>query len=279
MFLHRHFDDGHVKEEMPEDLEPIVHVPTRNGERIAVYVATRNMYGDMVTAMKSLLCHSNVDKIVCLVEDDVFPLEIPKDIVTINVSGQQYFPANGPNARNHWTYMCLLRAVFDKIFPDFGVILSIDNDTAVVDDISDLWDIDMTDYYYAGVPDTGIYRPNGQPKYINGGVMLCNLDLLRANGIGDKMQAALNSRYYQFAIQDTIDYFCAKRIKIIPLRYNESCVTGRTNNPAIAHFVGIDKFSRGINAERKYMYDAYRSMTWQEVKACREERYGKKLHL
>ena len=275
MMLHRHFN-GTRTTAVPVE-EPMVKVPFRKGERAAVYVATRNMYEDMVTAAKSLLCWSDVDRIYFFVEDDVFPLEIPSEIVTINVSGQKYFPPNGPNATTHWTYMSLLRAVLDMIFPEHGLILSIDNDTAVVDDVSGLWDLDMTDYYYAGVPDTGIYRASGQPAYINGGVMMVNLDLIRANHIGEKMMDALNKRCWQYVTQDTIDVFCADHILTIPLRFNESPVTGKTDNPAIVHYAGIDKFGHGMNAERAWIYRKYQNMTWQEVAKCRMERYGKTL--
>ena len=54
--------------------------------RTAVYTGTRNLYPFMVAAAKSLLIHSNVEKIYFLIEDDVFPYELPSEIVTINVS-------------------------------------------------------------------------------------------------------------------------------------------------------------------------------------------------
>ena len=278
MMLHRHFAREQAAVEDKREKHPIIRVPMKNGKKAAVYVATRNMYEDMVTASKSLLCYSDVDIIYFLCEDDVFPIEIPNIIVTMNVSGQTYFPDGGPNTQTHWTYMSLLRAVFDDMFPQHGMILSIDNDTAVVDDISDLWDLDMTDYFYAGVPDTGIYRASGEPLYINGGVMMENLELHRANDIGRKMQQALNTRYYRYVTQDTIDEFCVGHILQIPLRYNESPVTGRTNNPAIVHYAGINKFGYGLNAERAGIYDRYRKMSWDEVASIRKERYGKSLN-
>jgi hypothetical protein len=39
----------------------------------------------MVTAAKSLLIHSNVDKIYFLIEDDNFPYELPPKTTTINI--------------------------------------------------------------------------------------------------------------------------------------------------------------------------------------------------
>lgn len=49
--------------------------------KAAVYTGTKNLYREMVTASKSLLINSDVDKIYLLVEDDEFPLEIPDVIV------------------------------------------------------------------------------------------------------------------------------------------------------------------------------------------------------
>ena len=55
--------------------------------RTAVYTGTRNLYYYMVAAAKSLLAHSNVEKIYFLIEDDTFPYELPPKTSTINVSG------------------------------------------------------------------------------------------------------------------------------------------------------------------------------------------------
>ena len=54
--------------------------------RAAVYCGTRNVYDDMIPSMKSLLIHSNVEKIYFLIEDDKFPYELPPEVECINVS-------------------------------------------------------------------------------------------------------------------------------------------------------------------------------------------------
>ena len=54
--------------------------------RAAVYGGTRNVYERMLPAMKSLLMNSNVEKIYFLIEDDIFPYELPKEAECINVS-------------------------------------------------------------------------------------------------------------------------------------------------------------------------------------------------
>ena len=53
--------------------------------RAAVYCGTRNLYKNMVIAAKSLLIHSNVEKIYFLTEDDSFPLILPPKTENINI--------------------------------------------------------------------------------------------------------------------------------------------------------------------------------------------------
>ena len=105
--------------------------------------------------MKSLLMHSDVNKIYFLIEDDVFPYDLPSEVECINIKGQQWFSADTcPNMKNRCSYMVLLRVVFSQIFPHLDRILTIDNDTIVRDNISELWDLDLEDYYLAGCSET-----------------------------------------------------------------------------------------------------------------------------
>ena len=278
--IHRHLSgmDSNQPEEKRNEPAPLILPRKRkrrkNAEKkAAVYVGTRNVYHEMIPAAKSLLCNSDVDIIYFWIEDDAYPFEIPNEIHTVNVSEYRNLFAGGANYSTHWSYMCLLRAVYDQLIPQHDIILSIDNDTIVVDDISDLWNLDMTEYYYAGVPDRGVYRAPGLPLYINGGVMMINLELQRANNIGEKMKNALNTRYYQYVTQDTMDEFCSGRMLEIPVRYNESIVTGMTDDPAVIHFVGVDKVGGG-NAARRHFWNEYEALNWEDVAEIRKKRYG-----
>ena len=71
--------------------------------KAAVYCGTRNLYADMVTAAKSLLHNTDVDKVYFLIEDDIFTHELPPQIETINVSDQTYFSKDSPNY-NKWGF-------------------------------------------------------------------------------------------------------------------------------------------------------------------------------
>jgi len=45
--------------------------------------------------------------------------------------------------------MVLIRAAYSKIFPDLDRILTIDMDTVVNENISELWELNLDDYYLA----------------------------------------------------------------------------------------------------------------------------------
>jgi lipopolysaccharide biosynthesis glycosyltransferase len=74
-------------------------------------------------------------------------------------------------------YMVLMRSVYSKLFPDLDKILSLDLDTIVTEDISELWELDMSNYFVAGVRDTPEFNKNG--LYVNGGVLFYNLNKIK----------------------------------------------------------------------------------------------------
>ena len=138
--------------------------------RAAVYCGTRNIYQDMIPSMKSLLIHSNVNKVYFLIEDDEFPYPLPPEVECINVSNQQWFHKDGPNYRNTWSYMILLRVALTKLFPNLDKILSLDCDIIIDQNISELWDIQLDNYYIAAVKEPK--KSTSQRIYINTGVVL-----------------------------------------------------------------------------------------------------------
>ena len=84
--------------------------------KAAVYAGTRNIYNRMLAPAKSLLIHSDVDKIYFLIEDDTFPYDLPKEIECINVSEQPWFKNDGPNFVWHQVKSLLVAMLFKPIF-------------------------------------------------------------------------------------------------------------------------------------------------------------------
>lgn len=206
--------------------------------KAACYCGTRNLYADMIPAVNSLLANSDVDKVYLLIEDDAFPYEFPPKVETINVSNQPYFKRDGPNYNQGWTYMVLMRAALHRAFPTISRILSLDVDTIVAKDISELWDLPIDDYYLAAAkePYKSRYR-----TYVNCGVMLLNLDKLR-DGKGDELIDALNTYRYGFNEQDCIAERCQGGIYVMSSDYNANNYTEPTSTPKIVHFAAIKNY-------------------------------------
>ena len=192
--------------------------------RAAVYAGTRNVYQDMIPSMKSLLIHSNVEKIYFLIEDDEFPYELPPEVECINISHQQWFlPETCPNMKNRCSYMVLLRVVFSKIFPHLDRILTIDNDTIVRENISELWDLDLTDYYLAGCPE--YKKTTNNHIYINMGLAMLNLKKFRDDGMDDQLLYDLNTYYFNEAEQSAINQACQGHLLVLDSMYNKNNYT------------------------------------------------------
>ncbi len=201
--------------------------------KVAAYLATRNYYKDVLPSVKSLLANSNVDKVVLLVEDDTFPYELPKRVMTVNAAHQSYFRTDGPNIKNWWTWMVLLRGAYHRIFPDLDRILSFDADAFAVQDISELWDMDMSDYYTAAVREPKLSTP--ERTYFNAGIMMLNLAKLR-DGMGDRIIQELNTVKHKYPEQDCFTEFCKGKILELPSEYNSTYFTAPCDSPKIVHY-------------------------------------------
>lgn len=191
-------------------------------ERVAVYCGTRNLYQNMLWAANSLLYHSNVEKIYFLIEDDDIGFELPPEIECINVSGQNYFREDGPNYNTHWSYMILLRAAFSKIFPHLDCVLSLDVDTLINENISEIWHYtkgkQFNNCYIAAVPEPCKCKDNFIS--INMGVAFLNLKKMREDKMDDTLITALNTKLYDYPEQDCISEFCQEHILTLPVMYN-----------------------------------------------------------
>lgn len=233
--------------------------------KAAVYSGTRNLYQGMVTAAKSLIANSSVEKVYFLIEDDKFPEKLPPIIETINVSGQQYFPRDGANYKTHFTYMSLLRVCYTKLIPNIQKILQLDVDTVVVDNIDPLWDVNLENKWFAAVDEKlGTYKPYG-PVYYNIGVAVFNLEQIRNDGADDRMIMFLNKNRCQYIDQDAWNGLGIGRDVELPTRYNETFVTGYTEEPAIIHFAGYKQWDTNPKVCRREYLKKYREMSWEEV--------------
>lgn len=193
--------------------------------RTVVYLGSREIYRDFETAIKSLLEHTKVDKIIAIIEDDKLPFDLPVEVV-------KYEGNDGLNTRTRWGKFGIVRALLPLLLPDEDIIVSIDVDTIVEKDISPLFELDMSDYYYAAVREPYLSR---EKPYYNNGVCVMNLKLIRDTGKAEEMKNALETRRFQFVAQDCMNEIL-DRVLELPSDYNSCYFTERTNNVVIRHF-------------------------------------------
>lgn len=125
----------------------------------------------------------------------------------------------------------------------------LDSDIIVCEDIAELFAISMDEYEIAGVkaphyhqlPDQGreYMRQTGIPsmdRYINAGVLLLNLDLMRKNCFTQKAMQLI-SRPFPTQDQDIINLLSYHKIKHLPFKYNVPAVYCSDWNPELINKV------------------------------------------
>ena len=150
----------------------------------------------------------------------------------------------------------MLRCVFGAMFPNEHRILWLDCDTIVDDDITDLFDMDMNGYMYAGAIEPQNCR--NVFRYINCGVLLMNLDMIRQFSREQEMVMFLNTYQFSFPDQDVINMLCQGWIRIIGSEYNKCPYTTACNRPKIYHYAAVNNFFDD------WAYRKYEDMTLED---------------
>ena len=229
--------------------------------RVAVYCASQRLYKDTIPAIKSMLLNGHPDKIYFLIEDDEFPGWLPEQVQTINVIRQPYFRLDGPNMQTNFTYMALMRAALTKVLPDEDEVLSLDCDTLVMGDISELWDVDLKDYYLtAGIEPQ---RCRWDNVYYNTGVVKYNLKLIREDGVDDHMIRLINECKLKWPEQDVVNIVCKNRIMKMPSDFNYNNYSERTDDVRIKHHCGFNVTSWAGFQDVNH----FRRLSWETVLA------------
>ena len=124
-----------------------------------------------------------------------------------------------PNESAYCSPYTLLRLLADKVEEIPDKLLYLDIDMMANKDISELYNIDISDYEYAACREkygSKLIRPD----YINAGMLLLNMEKIRETGLFEKGRASLRKKKLMFADQDAIFWNTTKK-KILPRIYNE----------------------------------------------------------
>ena len=254
--------DGHSTERVVNLIKKCLFDEQKTKERkkrVAVYTGSRNLYSDMLPAIKSMLMNGKPDLIYLLIEDDKFPYWLPSNVKTINVSGQKYFPKDSANMKSKFTYLAMMRAALAKVLPeDIDMVLSLDCDTIIHGSLDELWDLDLDGYYFSASEEPG--RSEYEDcLYTNTGVALYNLKMLRETGKVDEVIEELNRKHYPWVEQDVFNFLCQGGILPMPSKYNANNFTYPTDEIVIKHYAGYSCWNAEADVQK------YRSYGWNYI--------------
>lgn len=140
-----------------------------------------------------------------------------------------------------WSKAACYRLLLPELLKDVDLCLYLDSDTLVVGNIEPLWDTDMSGYSLAGVfqniapvrgQTVGDQIP-GLQTYVNSGVLLMNLELMRRRRLQEKLIRGI--RDYMLVDQDLLNVVCYGSIQLLPQEYNVMAGTS-VEAPKIMHF-------------------------------------------
>lgn len=124
-----------------------------------------------------------------------------------------------PNELTYCSPYTLLRLFADRIDDMPDKLLYLDVDILFNRDITLLYDIDITDYEYAAARDHyGKYLLHHD--YINAGVLLLNMAMMRQTGILEKARLLIQTKKLLFADQSAL-YRSTTKKKMLPQRFND----------------------------------------------------------
>ena len=125
----------------------------------------------------------------------------------------------------NYSYTIYYKLLIPLIFPDYDRIIYLDSDTLIFKDISEMYNLPFNDNYVLGYPfhTPWIVKKFGlfPKKYINGGVLLLNINKIRNDNKDFELIdfTLKNAKKLFFLEQDSMNIIFYKKIGLLPLKY------------------------------------------------------------
>lgn len=175
----------------------------------------------------------------------------------------------------HITKETYFRYLISDIITDTNKVLYLDGDTVVNGEISELFNIDLTGFYCAGVRDIYIEQIGYKKEiglteselYINAGVILFNLEEIRKSSIVEKLFKLSAENDFKFQDQDVINVAFKGKIKELDCIYNfkrahQKAFPKKVKLVKIIHYVGPNKPWNKFSLNRlKHLYFKYKKIS------------------
>ena len=140
--------------------------------------------------------------------------------------------SNNSNIDTHYTPYIFLRLLSDKVDNIPSKILYLDSDLVFYGDVSELYNLDISNYEIAMAKDYyGKFFIN--PRYMNSGVVLMNMNNIKEQNCFEKARNMCNTKKMLLPDQSALNK-CCKRKLLLPNKYNEQ--NKRHEDTLIRHY-------------------------------------------
>ena len=181
-------------------------------------------------AITSLICNKNPNTYynIYIIGADLSEMEIEKfhefkgdeaDVHIIKTSLEKY---EGMQKYGLLTSAAYLKFDLPDLIPNQDKVLYLDSDIIIQKDLSDLFEINIKDYYAGAVKDIGLihYNPNNK-NHFNSGIMLLNLKLMSENNASKALlDIGRSVENLTLMDQDCFNILFDKKVKFLQIIYN-----------------------------------------------------------
>lgn len=222
--------------------------------------------------IRSILLHKNKDEIVVHILTDYLSYQSMQKLKEAAKAPENELVIHQIDDKelqnlplNIWSVHTWYRILLPDILPEsVEKVLYLDCDTLIVDNISNLFKLNINDFAFAAVEDPQSYNPltyercgySSKNKYICAGVMLLNLTYWRKMNLKDRLieYAQQNKETIKYPDQDALNVVCKDVKVILPLKFgfmdaffqdqvildqlSKKELEEALRNPAIIHYAG-----------------------------------------
>ena len=156
---------------------------------------------------------------------------LQKKLMLLGIYEKEF--ANCANENAYCTPYTLLRLLADLVPNMPSKLLYLDIDMMIGDDITKLYNIDVSNYEYAAVKEkygSWLIRPD----YINAGMLLLNMEKIKETGLLKKARHLIKNKKMLFADQDAIFRSTTKKL-LLPRIFNEQSKFNKKDT-VVCHF-------------------------------------------
>ena len=168
-----------------------------------------------------LLVHKTIYKKQKIVIDKICQQHTNCNI-TYFILEEEFKDINASGKRN-WTTSTFYKLLLQNLLQNESKVLYLDSDTLIYRDLIKLYNYNITNNYYVGAYEGKPPKKYGKnlKNFINGGIILINLENLRRDKIYEKIYEFLrkNNGSLPYLEQDAINIVCNQKNAIFPRYY------------------------------------------------------------